>query len=121
MERLSIGPSRALLSQFPSGDKGIYSPKESALALSIVGPLGLSGSLFLGLLVFDFYPPTNRDLYLVVAVVAVVVVVVVGRIFDFQLFYRVYETIFQFIKRLLYYRAKKKNYHLPFVSFRVSH
>ena len=30
----------------------VYSPKESSL--SIVGPLGLSGSLFLGLLVFDF-------------------------------------------------------------------
>ena len=30
-----------------------------------VGPLGLSGSLFLSLLVFDFYQPTNRDLYLV--------------------------------------------------------
>ena len=30
-----------------------------------MGPLGLSGSLFLGLLVFDFYHPTNRDLYLV--------------------------------------------------------
>ena len=43
----------------------IYSPKESALALSIVGPLGLSGSLFLGLLGLDFYHPTNRDLYLV--------------------------------------------------------
>ena len=41
----------------------IYSPKESSL--SIVGLLGLSGSLFLGLLVFDFYQPTNRDLYLV--------------------------------------------------------
>ena len=35
-----------------------------------MGPLGLSGSLFLGLLVFDLYHPTNRDLYLV-AVVAV--------------------------------------------------
>ena len=42
-----------------------------------MGPLGLSGSLFLGLLVLDFYRPTNRDLYLVVAVVAVAVV---GRI-----------------------------------------
>ena len=41
----------------------VYSPKESSL--SIVGPLGLSGSLFFGLLVFDFYHPTNRDLYLV--------------------------------------------------------
>ena len=40
----------------------LYSPKESSL--SIVGPLGLSGSLFFGLLVFDFYHPTNRDLYL---------------------------------------------------------
>ena len=30
-----------------------------------MGPLGLSGSLFLGLLVLDFYHPTNRDLYLV--------------------------------------------------------
>ena len=30
-----------------------------------VGPLSLSGSLFLGLLVFDFYHPTNGDLYLV--------------------------------------------------------
>ena len=38
-----------------------YSPKESSL--SIVGPLGLSGSLFLGLLVLDFYHPTNRTLY----------------------------------------------------------
>ena len=41
--------------------QSFYSPKESSL--SIVGPLGLSGSLFLGLLVFDFYHPTNRDLY----------------------------------------------------------
>ena len=40
-----------------------YSPKESSL--SIVGPLGLRGSLFLGLLVFDFFPPTNRGLYFV--------------------------------------------------------
>ena len=38
-----------------------YSPMESSL--SIVGSLGLSGSLFLGLLVLDFYHPTNRDLY----------------------------------------------------------
>ena len=30
-----------------------------------MGPLGLSGSLFLGLLVMDFYHPTNRDVYLV--------------------------------------------------------
>ena len=30
-----------------------------------MGPLGLSGSLFLDLFVFDFYHPTNRDLYLV--------------------------------------------------------
>ena len=30
-----------------------------------MGPLGLSGSLFFGLLVFDFYHPTNRDLYMV--------------------------------------------------------
>ena len=30
-----------------------------------MGPLSLSGSLFLGLLVFDFYHPKNRDLYLV--------------------------------------------------------
>ena len=29
-----------------------------------MGPLGLSGSLFLGLLVLDFYYPTNRDVYL---------------------------------------------------------
>ena len=29
-----------------------------------MGPLGLSGLLFLGLLAFDFYHPTNRDLYL---------------------------------------------------------
>ena len=44
-----------------------YSPKESSL--SILGPLGLSGSLFLGLLVLDFYHPKNRDLYLVEFVV----------------------------------------------------
>ena len=30
-----------------------------------MGPLGLSGSLFHGLLVLDFYHPTNGDLYLV--------------------------------------------------------
>ena len=30
-----------------------------------MGPLSLSGSLFLGLLVFDFYHPTNGDLDLV--------------------------------------------------------
>ena len=30
-----------------------------------MGSLGLSGSLFHGLLVLDFYNPTNRDLYLV--------------------------------------------------------
>ena len=30
-----------------------------------MGPLSLSGSLFLGLLVLDFYHPTNGDLYLV--------------------------------------------------------
>ena len=41
----------------------IYSQKESSL--SIVGPLGLSGYLFLALLVFDFYHATNRDLYFV--------------------------------------------------------
>ena len=33
-----------------------------------MGPFGLNGFLFLGLLVLDFYHPTNRDLYLVVAV-----------------------------------------------------
>ena len=38
-----------------------YSPKKSYL--SIVGPLGLSGSLSLGLLVFELYQPTFRDLY----------------------------------------------------------
>ena len=43
-----------------------------------VVPLSLSGSLFLVLLVLDFYQPTNRDLYLVVAVA---VAVAVGRIF----------------------------------------
>ena len=43
--------------------KNVYSPKESSV--SIVGPHGLSGSLFLGLLVLDFYHPTNGDLYLV--------------------------------------------------------
>ena len=41
----------------------LYSPKDSSL--SIVGPLGLSGSLFLVLLVFDLYHPTDCDLYLV--------------------------------------------------------
>ena len=41
----------------------IFSPKECSLF--IVCLLGLSCSLFLGLLVFDFYQPTNRDLYLV--------------------------------------------------------
>ena len=48
----------------PSFLVGIYAtlfPQRSSL--SIVGPFGLSGSLFLGLLVFDFYHPTNRDLY----------------------------------------------------------
>ena len=50
-------------SRSPSQGLFFYSPKKSYL--SIVGPLGLSGSLFLGLLVFDFYQPTNRDLYLV--------------------------------------------------------
>ena len=30
-----------------------------------MGPLGLSGSLFLGLMVFDFYHLTNCDHYLV--------------------------------------------------------
>ena len=39
----------------------IYYPKESSLY--IVGPLGLSGSLFLGLLVLVFYHPANYDLY----------------------------------------------------------
>ena len=39
----------------------IFSPKESSLF--IVCLLGLSCSLFLGLLVFDFYQPTNHDLY----------------------------------------------------------
>ena len=41
----------------------IFSPKESSLF--IVCLLGLSYSLFLGLLVFDFYHPTNRDHYFV--------------------------------------------------------
>ena len=50
-----------------------------------MGPLGLSGSLILGVFVFDFYHPTNRDLYLVVeaavaAVVEAVAVAEVGRI-----------------------------------------
>ena len=50
-----------------------------------MGPLGLSGSLFFVLLVLDFYHPTNRDLYLVVAVaVAVAVVMAVGRIFGWR-------------------------------------
>ena len=39
------------------------SQKESSL--SSVDPLDLSVSLSLGLLVFNFYHPTNRDLYLV--------------------------------------------------------
>ena len=30
-----------------------------------MGPLSLSGSLFLGLLILDVYHPTNGDLYLV--------------------------------------------------------
>ena len=50
--------------------------KREFLITHRVGPLGLSGSLFLVLLVLDFYHPTNRDLYLVVAVA-----VAVGRIF----------------------------------------
>ena len=41
--------------------QSVYSPKESSL--SIVGLLGLSGSLFLDLLIFDFYHPRNCDLY----------------------------------------------------------
>ena len=40
-------------------------PKGEFLGTHRVGPLGLSGSLFFGLLVLDFYHPTNRDLYLV--------------------------------------------------------
>ena len=55
---------------------GILFPKGECLNTHRVDPLSLSGSFFLGLLVFDFYPPTNRDLYMVV-----VVLVVVGRIF----------------------------------------
>ena len=35
-----------------------------------MGPVGLSGTLFLGLLVFDFYHHTNRDRYLVGRIVA---------------------------------------------------
>ena len=40
-------------------------PKGECLSTYRVGPLGLNGFLFLGLLVLDFYPPTNGDLYLV--------------------------------------------------------
>ena len=42
----------------------ILFPK-GCLSTHRVGPLGYSGSHFLGLLVMIFYPPTNRDLYLV--------------------------------------------------------
>ena len=41
-------------------NRDLYSPKESSL--SIVGPLGLSGSL----LILDFYHPRNCERYLVV-------------------------------------------------------
>ena len=47
-------------------------PKGEFLRTHRVGPLGLSGSLFLGLLVLDFYHPTNRGLYLVGGGVVVV-------------------------------------------------
>ena len=40
-------------------------PKGEFLGTHRVGPLGLSGSLFLSLLVLNFDHPTNRDLYLV--------------------------------------------------------
>ena len=40
-------------------------PKGEFLRTHRVGPFGLSVSLFLGLLVLDFYHSTNRDLYLV--------------------------------------------------------
>ena len=40
-------------------------------SLKIVGLLGFSGSLFVGLLVLDFYNRTNRDNSLVVVVVGV--------------------------------------------------
>ena len=58
-----------------------------------MGPLGLSGSLFLGLLVFDFYHPTNRDLYLVA-------VVAVGRIWLLGVFLGEILTFFQFFWKL---------------------
>ena len=48
---------------------GSLFPKGECLSTHRVGPFGLNGFLFLGLLVLDFYPPTNRDLYLVVVVV----------------------------------------------------
>ena len=56
-----------------------------------MGFLGLSGSLVLGLLVFDFYHPTNCVLYLVVeaavaAVVEGVAVAEVGRILYLHFF-----------------------------------
>ena len=38
-----------------------YSQKKSSL--SIVGPLGLRGSLYLDFLFYNFYRPTNHDLY----------------------------------------------------------
>ena len=62
----------------------ILFPKGEFLRTHRVGPLGLSGSLFLGLLVFDFYHPTNRELYLVAVAVAV------GRMFGWPLFSLVY-------------------------------
>ena len=42
-----------------------YSPKESSLRTHRVGPIGLSGSLSLSLLVVNFDQPTNRATYLV--------------------------------------------------------
>ena len=49
---------------YPPTNRGLYSPKESALALSVWVPLVrvLSFPCFIG---YDFLPPTNRGLYLV--------------------------------------------------------
>ena len=54
------GPAIALQREKP---QGFLFPKGEFLRTHRVGPLGLSGSLFLILLVLDFYHPTNRDLY----------------------------------------------------------
>ena len=54
--RMLSFPCFIVLKFFTPTFRGLYSPKESSLELTIVGPLGLSGSLHLGLFL-KFSPP----------------------------------------------------------------